>query len=166
MDNLASAPETELAKAPAVRKRIPLSTPQRKLQVPDIEGHHTYWFLESNVPAAIQGGYDFVDSQEVSLNAVSVGTPSAVSGNADLGSQVRIIGGTAADGRAESLVLMKIREEWWKEDQRVLEERNASILSAIFKDEKILGSEQVSPEDRGTRYVKTALFGRPTRKGK
>jgi hypothetical protein len=60
---------------------------------------------------------------------------------------------------------MQIKEEWWTEDQKVLENRNASVMSAIFKNEQIAGSEKVPPEDQGTRYVKTALFNRPTRKG-
>lgn len=148
------------------RKRIPLSIPQRKLEVAPIPGFHLYWFRDDNVERALQAGYEFVDDKEVSLNQHGVATRKEISGNADLGSHVRVIAGTAANGSAEHLTLMKIREEWWKEDQKVLEERNASVLAAIFQDEQIMGSEQLSPEDRATRYVKTALFNRPTRKGK
>ena len=147
-----------------VRKRIPLSTPQRKLEVPDIEGFHLYWFLDVNVPRAIQGGYDFVNATEVVINLFSVGTNSSVSGNADLGSHVKIIAGTGSDGKPEHLNLMKIREEWWKEDQKVLEERNASIMSAIFKEDQIMGGGQQSAGDQKQQYVKKALFNRPSRK--
>ncbi len=173
MTTPASSPAIAEAREPAIRKRVPLSTPQRKLEVPEIPGRHPYWFLESNVPRALQGGYEFVHDKDVTLNQVDPATDTMESGNQDLGTQVKIGAGTDASGKAEYLVLMSIKEEWWQEDQKVLEARNASILSAIFKEEKIMGSDQVAPEDRDARYVKTAeispmkpLFQRPTRKGK
>ena len=165
MNNPANQTAAEIAKEAAPRKRVPLSIPQRRLEAPEIPGFHLHWFLESNVPRALQGGYEFVSSEDVPLHQRGVGTDTTVSGNADLGSRVRILGGIGAEGKAEYLVLMKIREEWWDEDQKVLGNRNASVMSAIFKNEEIPGSEKVRPEDQGTRYVKTALFNRPTRKG-
>lgn len=147
------------------RKRIPMSVPQRRLEVPDMPGYHLHWFLDRNVPRAVQAGYEFVDSRQVPILQHGVANPKDTSGNADLGSRVRVVGGTAANGDVEYLNLMKIREEWWKEDRRALEERNAAIIKSIFVDEEILGSEQSSPGDRGAAYVKTALFNRP-RKGR
>jgi len=165
MNSPASKTAAEIAKEPGARKRISLSIPQRRLEAPEIPGYHLHWFLESNVPRATQGGYEFVDSQDVPIHQRGVGTDTTISGNADLGSRIRILGGIGAEGKAEYLVLMKIKEEWWREDQKVLESRNASVMSAIFQNEEIPGSEKVRPEDQGTRYVKTALFNRPTRKG-
>ena len=143
-------------------KRIPLSTPQRKLEVPDVPGFHLHWFLDINVPRAIQGGYEFVNTHDVAVNSFSVGTSADVSGNADLGSHVKVIGGIGSDGKPEHLNLMKIREDWWREDQKILEERNASIISAIFKDEQVVGNSPGG--DNTQRYVKQALFNRPKRK--
>jgi len=143
----------------ASRKRIPLSTPQLRLEVPDVPGFHLHWFVDKNVPRAIQGGYEFVNADEVAINAVNVGTSSNMSGNADLGNHVKVIAGTGEDGKSEHLNLMKIREEWWKEDQKVLESRNTSIIQAIFRDEQVLGSG-----DKSQQYVKKALFNRPARK--
>ena len=146
------------------RKRIPMSVPRRKLEVPEKPGFRRHWFLERNVPSAIQGGYDPVQSNDVSLNQHGLGTKSSISGNADLGSGVKVVGGTGEGGNAEYLVLMEIREEWWKEDHKAIEARNAAIMETIFNKERIAGSENLLPEDRSTRYVKTALFQRPTRK--
>jgi hypothetical protein len=146
------------------RTRIPMSVPQRKLDAPDIPGQHLYWFLERNVPRALQAGYEFVKDKEVSLNQLGVATSRDISGNADMGTNVKVIAGRDEAGAVEYHVLMKIRLEWWKEDQAALENRNASIMSAIFTKEKIMGSENLSEEDKQTRYVSTALFNRPTRK--
>lgn len=148
------------------RKRIPMSVPSRKLEVPDMPGYHLYWFLETNVPRAIQGGYEFVQSSETVLNQAGVATDRSISGNADLGGQVRVVGGVSEQGGAEHLVLMKLRNEYYDVDRKAIEERNASVMSAIFKEEQILGSEGVQANDKGASYVKTALFNRPVRKGK
>ena len=159
---------TNPANAPAKteRKRIPMSVPQRKLETTEIPGYHLYWFRDENVPRAVQAGYEFVQDNEIQLNQLGVGSSKDISGNSDMGSRVRVISGTSADGSAEHLTLMKIRQEWWDEDRKAIEERNASVMSAIFRDEQILGSEKVSPEEQGARYVKTALLQRPVRKGK
>src|SRR5256885_12402504 len=42
------------------------------------------------------------------------------------------------DGKAEYHVLMKLRLEWRKEDERERDQRNAAILSGIFREEKIV----------------------------
>ena len=160
--NPANKPEQEKA----ARKRIPMSTPNRRLEAPEIPGYHLYWFVDKNVPRAIQAGYEFVEDREVSINQRGVGTDNTVSGNADLGSHIKVIAGTAEGGGVEHLTLMKIKEEYWLEDRKEIDERNAGVMSAIFRDEQIPGSDKSSASDRGTSYVKTALFQRPTRKGK
>lgn len=148
----------------AERKRIPMSVPQRKLEVPEIPGFRLYWFLETNVPRAQQGGYEFVDDKDVSLNQFNVGIDKGLSGNSDLGSHVSIFGGRDEQGKPMRLILMKIRQDWFDEDQKVIADRNAAVMGAIFQKEAIMG-EGGAPEDRAQRYVKTALFQRPTRKG-
>ena len=145
--------------------RIPLSTARRKLEVlNDLPGYHLHWFLESNVPAAIQGGYEFVNDKDIRLNQHTAATKTGISGNNDLGSNISLIGGIGADGKNESQFLMKIREEWWQDDQKVIENRNAATLAAIFKGEQIGNPNQANAGDTSQRYVKEALFQRPTRK--
>lgn len=154
------------ASRPAVTEqtRIPMSVPQRKLDAPAIPGYHLYWFLQRNVPRALAAGYEFVKDSDVSLNQLGVATSRDISGNASMGTNVEVIAGRDEAGAVEYHVLMKIRLEWWLADQKALEKRNASIMSAIFTKEKIMGSENLSEEDKQTRYVSTALFNRPTRK--
>jgi len=160
--NPSNAPETQIT--PATRRRIPMSTPMRKLEVPEIPGYHLHWFLDSNVPRAIQGGYEVVHDDETSINQLNIGADKLVNGSMDLGSMIRIVGGIAENGKPECLTLMKIKEEYWREDQVTLETRNAQIMAGIFKDEKIMDGE-LNPGDKSQRYVKTALFQRPKRKG-
>lgn len=162
--------QTNPANAPQVteRVRIPMSVPSRKLEVPPIPGFHLYWFLESNVPRAIQGGYEFVNDKEVTLNQLNVATDRSISGNAAMGSKVMVVGGTSESGGAEHLVLMKIRQEWYDEDKKVIEERNASIMQSIFRGETVPGSERASQADRDQMYTRAEdlpLFNRPARKG-
>lgn len=157
----ASAP----ASTKAERKRIPMAIPQRKLEVPEIDGWHLHWFLDANVPRAQQGGYEMVRSEEVPTFQFNVANDKTVSGNADLGSNVRVIAGTGENGQPQYLNLMKIRQEWWQEDQKVLEKRNADVLGAIFVGENLQGSDKSSAVG-DQRYTKTALLQRPTRKAK
>ena len=156
-------PANAVAERPQ-RKRIPMSVPQRKLEVTEIPGFHLHWFRDENIARAVQAGYEFVEDKEVSLNQSGVGSSKDITGNADMGTRVRVVSGTAADGNVEHLTLMKIRQEWWDEDRKEIEARNASVMSAIFQQEAIMGAEGVSPEDRSLSYVKTALFQRPVRK--
>lgn len=134
-------------------KRIPMSLPVRRMEVPEIPGWHLYWFVETNVPRALQGGYEFVKTQEVPIHQRNPATSADLGGNADLGTNVSMIAGTRMDGQPLMQVLMKIRLEWRKEDQKRLEDINANILSSIFKGETIVGSDQMAPADQGTAYV-------------
>lgn len=156
------------------RTRIPMSIPRRKLDVPEIPGYFLYWHLESNVPAALQAGYEFVDMGEVPVHQMGIGTDTRIEGSSDLGSRIRVHAGIGQSGASEYHVLMKLRQEWRDEDQKVIDQRNADIMGGIFQKEQIMdGSNQVSETDKDQRYVKTAeaathgkkpLFLRPARK--
>lgn len=127
------ANEGGAAAEPLKRRRIPLSVPRRKLEVDPIPGFVLYWFKESNIPIAIQAGYDFVDANEVVLNQINEANPADQSGNTDLGSRVSIIGDKIGErGVPERAVLMKIREEWWREDREILDNENARTIQSIF----------------------------------
>ena len=148
------------------RKRIPMSLPRQKLEAPEIEGFHTHWFKTSNVHAALRGGYELVKDDEISLNQFGVGTSTSLSGNSDLGTNLSIPSGVDSNGKPENLILMKIKMEWWLEDQKAISDRNASVLSSIFTKEEILDNPagQLNSDEKSHRYVKTALFNRPKRK--
>ena len=161
--NPASTPE---AKAP-VRKRIPMSLPQQRLNVADLPGFHLHWFRESNIARAMDAGYEIVHRQEITINQHGIASSRDISGNTDLGSNVSVVGNAASsEGAAERLVLMKIKEEYWLEDKALLDEKNALIMASIFGDEKIIGPEGKINELGQTEYVKQALLNRPARKVK
>lgn len=157
-------PANTEATVKGARKRIPMSVPYRKLEVPEIAGYHLHWIKSSNIPRALQAFYEFVMNDEVPVNQRNPGMDSTVSGNTDLGAQISIAGGMDKEGRPERLHLMKLKEEYWREDRQAIDERNAGIMGQIFRGEKILGTERDKPEDQGTRYVDPertrALFNR------
>lgn len=146
-------------------KRVPMSVPRQRLSVPSLPGYYLYWMLESNVPRAQAAGYEFVLQDDLPVNQRGVGTDSQISGNADLGSHVRVVAGLGPAGEPEYHVLMKLREEWYLEDQNALQKANSQRLSAIFGEGAVAGDSQLpSGSDASNRYVKKALLQRPIRK--
>jgi len=119
------SPATRAAST-AERKRIPMSVPVQKLSAPDIPGYHLHWFngTPERIQRARDGGYEFVDSTELQLNNASIGGDSTQSGNTDMGSQVSIVSGdeVGRDGQPSRLILMKIKQEWYEEDQKLVEQ--------------------------------------------
>lgn len=155
-----------------LRKRIPMSTAQRKMEVPAIDGYYLYWFKDSNVESAMQAGYEFVARNEARLVNHAMAQDRSLSGNTDLGTRVSMIGSTTSEGGngPERAYLMKLRQEWRDEDRAIIDNKNAVILQGIFKDEKIYGKEGTRSKDN-LEYVGKAesdmpLFNRKTRKAK
>jgi len=149
------------------RKRIPMSTATRKMEVAAIDGWYLYWAAETNIPAMMQAGYEFVDRSEANLVQTGLANDKSISGNTDLGTRVSMIGSLSGpSGGPERAYLMKLRQEWRDEDRKIIDDRNAAIMSAIFKDEKIYTPEGNIREKGSLEYVRTALFNRPVRKAK
>lgn len=155
------------------RKRIPMSVPQQRLQVPEIPGYHLHWFKESNVPRALAAYYEPVGIDEVPVHQRGVATHNAISGSQDLGTGVKIISGVTEFNHAEYLVLMKLRQEYWDEDRAEIDRKNADRMGAIFRNEQILNPDSVrksgqTADDKALQYVSAKmdkpLFNRPTRK--
>jgi hypothetical protein len=149
---------TDAAQPNAERKRIPMSVPVQRLEVPEIPGYHLHWFISSGerLQRAIDGGYEFVDPREAQINNVSLGGDSAVSGNTDMGSRVSVVSGqeVGKDGQPVRLVLMKLKQEWWEEDQLLVEARNIKVRDALLGG--MVGAENDAPGDRQHRYVDKA----------
>jgi len=147
-----------------------MSVPSQKLEVPEIPGYHLHWFLEKNVPRALQAAYEFVEDHEVPVNQRGVATSGEVSGSADLGARIRVLSGVSELSHPEYLVLMKLREEYWLEDRAEIDKAHAAKMSGIFRGEEIVnptGAEQKG-NDASLRYasatVTGGVFNRPTRK--
>jgi hypothetical protein len=161
LDNPASEPTADM---PARRARISMSDVQRRLEVPDIPGYRMYWFKDENVPRAIDAYYEFVKDWELKVPHNSIGS-SEGSGNTDLGTNVSIIAGQNEEGRPVRLNLMKLPLQYYREDQKKIELRNAAIMEAIFGEEAKMFDEagNVTSMDP-LAYRKKALFNRPARK--
>lgn len=156
----------------AERRRIPMSVPVLKLETAEIPGYHLHWFLNdaARLQRALDGGYEFVDEREIKINNVSLGGTSAVTGNTDLGTRVSIVSGqeVGKDGQPSRLILMKIKQEWWEEDRKVLEARNKQVRDSLIGG--MVGAESETGTDRQHRYVdkaRTAIpdFYKPKRAG-
>lgn len=140
--------------------RIPLSVPQRKLEVPEIPGYHLRWFkgTQQRLTQGLQAGYEFVTQEEVGLNMLSIGGDAKKDGNSDMGSRVSVIEGAEVDGgQAVRLYLMKQKMELKLEDDAVLAKRNDSIadtLTANFRQGTIgAGAQGEHGADVNARYV-------------
>ena len=139
----------------AERKRIPMSVPVQKLEAPDIPGYHLHWFIGTadRIQRALDGGYEFVDERETQVNNVGLGGDSTASGNTDMGSRVSVVAGTelGRDGQPIRLILMKIKQEWYEEDQKLVVDRNEKVATALRGG--LLGTENDAPGDSVHRYV-------------
>lgn len=146
------------AHSAAERKRIPMSVPVQRLETPGIPGYHLHWFLGTaeRLQRATDGGYEFVDEREMQINNVSLGGDSTRSGNTDLGSRVSVISGQelGKDGQPTALILMKIKQEWYEEDQKLVDQRNEQVAASLRGG--LLGADSDSPSDRANRYVDKA----------
>lgn len=151
--NNPTTPPPTAEKPKEVRQRIPMAVPMRKLEVPNIEGYHSHWFLGENVPRALQGGYDHVLITEVPINQFNPATSADVSGSTGLGTLVEYTDGVDDRGKNRVLYLMKIPIELWLEDQKIIERRNANVLQTIFRSEQVIGTESMNAEDRELMYV-------------
>ena len=148
-------PGTKTESSSGERKRIPMSVPVQRLETADIPGYHLHWFLSSpeRLQRAIDGGYEFVDEREIKINNVSLGGDSAISGSTDMGSRVSVVSGqeVGKDGQPVRLILMKIKQEWWEEDQVLVEARNTKVRDSLVGG--MIGAENDRPGDAQHRYV-------------
>lgn len=141
------------------RKRIPMSLPRQQLQVPTIPGYVTYWMrgTPDRLVQAQSAGYEFVTSTEVNLNNFDLGGDASKSGNTDMGTRVSVLasrsgtGEVSADGQPLRLYLMKLKEEWAREDQQALDERSAATVRALTGG--AIGADKDAATDRSKRYV-------------
>jgi hypothetical protein len=135
-----------------LKKRIPMSVPRSKLSVPEIEGYHLHWIndVAGRISQALQGGYEFIQNDEVSLNNFSFGTAVELSGNTDLGSMVSLAVGTNEQGGTLRAYLMKLKNEYWIEDQAISQERVDAVAQQIKRGQ--VGTNQ--PGDHSNRYVR------------
>lgn len=143
-------PANAVGKPVEERKRVPMTLPMLKLEVPEIPGYHLHWMrgTPDRIAQAEKAGYEFVDESEVDINNTSLGGDATKSGNTDLGSRVSQIAGEeiGADGQPIRLILMKQKLEWYEEDQKILQRRNDSIADTLLAG---MQSGTVGGQDQG-----------------
>lgn len=157
-----SNPSNLPEKTAAERKRTPMTLPVSKLAVPDIPGYHTHWMrgTADRLAQAQAAGYEFVTPEEIQLDNIGLGGDASKDGNDDMGSRVsRVAGGGDVDGggNAIRLYLMKQKMEWYKDDQKLLHDRNDSVaeaLSTAYRTGTVGGQAQgETAADVASRYV-------------
>jgi hypothetical protein len=120
------------------RVRVPMGARRSRLQLSDKEakalkdaGYVTRWVNDQDgrVERALSGGYVFVDPSE----ALSIGQSEITQGNSDLGDKVSKI-----VSRGEPIIrayFMKIKQEYYDEDQATKEKVNARVDEALSGNE-------------------------------
>jgi len=96
----------------------------------EIPGYHLHIFTDAGgrIQEALDSGYEFVTPDEVGGVSENV-----VSRNGDLGDRIRFLVNPRAEGSEQYGYLMKIRQEWFEEDQAALHEKNNRIDASIRK---------------------------------
>jgi hypothetical protein len=122
-----------VADRPVRKSRKPFGVPRSKLAVANhIEGYHLHWINDTpgRLHEASSGDYEFVSPKEVGVE--------------DKEERIKQLVGTNEDGSPMFAYLMKIRQEWYEEDQKAVNAVQDSI------DAQIRGGKL---EDTGNRYI-------------
>jgi hypothetical protein len=110
-------------------ERVPFGAHRTKLQVPEIKGYVLRWVndVDGRPERAVEGGYVYVTKEEVPKK---IGEGNLHQDNSDLNAKVsKIVSkGNKAPVRA---FLMKIKKEWYEEDQRKKEGVNQQVDEAL-----------------------------------
>jgi len=131
------------------RNRGAFNGTRGKLQVGNqIPGYHLYFFNDEpgRIQAALDAGWEFVSPEEVGYASTNV-----TNRNVDLGDRVSVVGGKTDQGHPLQQVLLKIRQDWWEEDQAETQRRNDKTDAAIRKG-KVGDSDTTGFYDAGIKY--------------
>jgi hypothetical protein len=87
-----------------------------------------YFFNDEpgRIAAALEAGWEFVTPDEVGYHASNV-----TNNNVDLANRVSVLGMKSELGKPQQQVLLKIRQEWWEEDQAEVQARNNKTDASI-----------------------------------
>ena len=116
------------------RVRVPMGGRRSNLQLSEQEakafadaGYVTRWVndRDGRVERALAGGYEFVEPNE----ATSVGSYEIGKGNTDVGDKVSKV--VSRGDQVTRAYLMKIKKEFYEEDQKSKEELNSRVDEAL-----------------------------------
>lgn len=118
------------ADRPTRETRVPFGAARTKLDVPyHIPGYHLHWVNDTpgRIAQAEASGYEFVAHDEVRLSARALGNTGTA-----LGSNVSRLVGKQEDGISPLYAyLMKIKQEWYDEDQKSMQSKVDATDQAI-----------------------------------
>lgn len=112
--------------------RVPLGTPGMKMSIRDyggqLEGYVPRWINDKGgrIHQALGGGYEPVFKDDRVVAGESGGDR-----NSDMGSWVSQIVGTKEDGSPLRAYLMKIKREWYDDDQKAKQQQVDAVDEAI-----------------------------------
>ena len=132
------------------RNRGAFNGTRGKLQVGhQIPGYHLYFFNDEpgRIQAALEAGWEFVSPEEVGYASTNV-----TNRNVDLGDRVSVIGSKNELGQPVQQILLKIKEEWWVEDQAEIQKRNDKTDAAIRKGKGGSDVDTTGFYDAGIKY--------------
>lgn len=133
------------------KRRSAFNGTRQKLSVnKSIPGYHLHIFNDTKdgrIQQALDSGYEFVSPEEVGGVSSNV-----VDRNTDLGDKVRYLVGTDTDGPMYAY-LMKIKQEWYEEDQAEIQARNDRTDAAI-RGGKVDGVDNTGFYNAGIKYGK------------
>lgn len=123
--------------------RTPLGRGRQKLSVPEISGFVLRWINDNGgrLLQAEEGGYAFVTKAEIGHVGESV-----EDGNTDIGNRVSKVVGKTESGSPMRAYLMKIKKEWYQEDQVEKQTQIDQVERAIRE-----GSFEAKPDHK--RYI-------------
>ena len=128
------------------KRRNTFNGTEAKLSVrQQIPGYHLHVLTDagSRIQEAMDSGYEFVRPEEVGGVSENV-----VSRNGDLGERIRYLVNPRAQGTEQYGYLMKIRQEWYEEDQAELQAKNNRIDASI-RNGKITGDNSAFYQPTG-----------------
>lgn len=98
------------------RARRPMGVPRRKMPIPSMPGYIGRWINDTigRIAMAIEGGYEYVSAEDFPELRSSDVFPI----NSDLGSRVSRVVGVNPDNSPLRAYLMRIKKEWYDEDQQ------------------------------------------------
>lgn len=148
--NPSNSKEDKMAEAGEKRRRIPMSVPRAKLSTPEIAGYHSHWVNDypGRITQAMDAGYTFVDREEALFTSGDLAGDPLGTGS-DMGSRVSQVVGKNDDGSPLRAYLMKIPNEFYREDQQAIQDR----VNAV--DEAMRQGKQSVDGDGSNRYVKS-----------
>jgi len=161
---MAHNPSVESPKRAHEDEFLPMGGSVRQLELPEIEGYVTYWFIDrpGRINWALTRGWEFVSKDEVDMsNFRTIGGSVEDSGSTDLGDHLSVHGYEGANGHSVRQYAMKVKKELWAKLEEYREAQSERIAASV-KGHRI-GSERESQGDAAKRYSpsirgKTTLF--------